>query len=93
MMLIFFFFFYKLCFVCACAQNGKYEVPEWLQPEMVELLACMLQTDPRRRITIAQLLEHSWLNHGFNIPVEWASKYKVLCCCCSTPQLNGGHLV
>ncbi|KAK7111612.1 maternal embryonic leucine zipper kinase-like [Littorina saxatilis] len=57
-------------------KNGKYEVPEWLGQETSELLAHMLQTDPKRRINILELIEHPWLNHGFNVPVEWSSKYK-----------------
>lgn len=57
-------------------QSGRYEVPEWLGEETGDLLASMLQTDPKRRITIAALLKHPWLTHGFNVPVEWASKYK-----------------
>lgn len=37
----------------------------------------MLVIDPKRRITVQQLLNHPWLMKGFNVPVEWQSKYKV----------------
>ncbi|KAK7507429.1 hypothetical protein BaRGS_00001364 [Batillaria attramentaria] len=66
----------KLSHLYRKIQSGKYEVPEWLSEETIDLLARMLQTDPKRRITISSILEHPWLNHGFNVPVEWASKYK-----------------
>lgn len=66
-------------------QTGKYETPEWLTEETKELLSQMLQIDPKQRITVAGLLKHPWVNHSVNVPVEWASKYKVKienCCFC-----------
>lgn len=57
-------------------QNGKYDTPPWLSMESKELMSCMLQVDPKRRITINQLVSHPWLMHGFNIPVELHSKYR-----------------
>ncbi len=56
-------------------QLGKYETPSWLSVGSVRLLDAMLQTDPKRRITINQLLEHPWLVDGFDKPVRWQSKY------------------
>jgi maternal embryonic leucine zipper kinase len=35
----------------------------------------MLQVDPKRRITVTQLLSHPWLMDGFDCPVKWQSKY------------------
>ena len=37
----------------------------------------MLQTDPKRRITVDQLMTHPWLMDGFDRPVKWQSKYHV----------------
>ncbi|ESO81991.1 hypothetical protein LOTGIDRAFT_170401 [Lottia gigantea] len=57
-------------------QSGKYDVPDWLSPESSILIAQMLQVDPKRRISIQQLINHPWLRKGFNIPCEFESKYK-----------------
>jgi maternal embryonic leucine zipper kinase len=35
----------------------------------------MLQVDPKRRITVSQLLSHPWLMDGYDCPVKWQSKY------------------
>ncbi len=42
-------------------QNGKYELPSWLTHDSVSLLADLLQTDPKRRITMQQLVYHPWV--------------------------------
>ncbi|XP_069123059.1 maternal embryonic leucine zipper kinase-like isoform X1 [Argopecten irradians] len=57
-------------------QSGKYDSPSWLSDESKDLIALMLKVDPKRRITIQQLINHPWLTKSFNIPVEWQSKYK-----------------
>ena len=33
----------------------------------------MLQVDPKRRITVTQLLSHPWLMDGYEKPVKWQS--------------------
>jgi serine/threonine protein kinase len=35
----------------------------------------MLQVDPKRRITVTQLLSHPWLTDGYDCPAKWQSKY------------------
>ena len=40
---------------------GRYTVPEWVTPESTKLISQLLQVDPKRRITIEQLMEHPWL--------------------------------
>ncbi|XP_041363351.1 LOW QUALITY PROTEIN: maternal embryonic leucine zipper kinase-like [Gigantopelta aegis] len=57
-------------------QSGKYDVPDWLSSDSADLIAHMLKVDPKKRITVQQLLRHPWLSKGLNIPVEWKSKYK-----------------
>jgi maternal embryonic leucine zipper kinase len=37
----------------------------------------MLQVDPKRRITVTQLLSHPWLMDGYDVPVKWQSKYHI----------------
>lgn len=59
-------------------QSGKYDTPSWLSEESKELISFMLQVDPKRRVTINQLVEHPWLMEGVDIPVEWNSKYRVV---------------
>ncbi|XP_039614223.1 maternal embryonic leucine zipper kinase [Polypterus senegalus] len=55
--------------------RGKYEIPCWLSPGCVTLLDQMMQVDPKKRITVRQLLNHPWLIQGGIGPVEWHSKY------------------
>ncbi|XP_052814411.1 maternal embryonic leucine zipper kinase-like isoform X1 [Mya arenaria] len=56
-------------------QSGKYDTPSWLSLESKELIASMLQVDPKRRITVGHLMSHPWLLSGYDISVEWHSKY------------------
>ncbi|XP_062604583.1 maternal embryonic leucine zipper kinase-like isoform X2 [Saccostrea cucullata] len=57
-------------------QSGKYETPSWLSEESKSLITSMLQVDPKKRVTIRNLLNHSWLMSEVQCPVEWQSKYK-----------------
>ncbi|XP_071529014.1 maternal embryonic leucine zipper kinase-like [Panulirus ornatus] len=57
-------------------QSGVYENPEWLSPGSCSLLASMLQVNPKRRITVTELLTHPWLVEGQPHGVDAASKYK-----------------
>jgi len=43
-------------------QAGKYELPAWLSADSVALLADLLQTEPKRRITMQQLVFHPWVS-------------------------------
>lgn len=51
-----------------------YEKPEWLSDSSVEMLEQLLQVDPKRRITVAQLLNHPWVikdcNPSYNVQVR-----------------------
>ncbi|TFK80522.1 Pkinase-domain-containing protein [Polyporus arcularius HHB13444] len=40
--------------------KGVYEDPEWLSDEARDLLANILEVDPTKRLTIAQILTHAW---------------------------------
>jgi len=57
-------------------QAGVYEKPTWLSQGSLQLLDVMLQTDPKRRITVKGLLNHPWLMEGYEKPVRWQSKYR-----------------
>ncbi|XP_062938318.1 maternal embryonic leucine zipper kinase isoform X3 [Cynocephalus volans] len=54
--------------------RGKYDVPKWLSPSSVLLLQQMLQVDPKKRISVKNLLNHPWIMQDYNCPVEWQSK-------------------
>ncbi|XP_052413872.1 maternal embryonic leucine zipper kinase [Carassius gibelio] len=55
--------------------RGKYSNPHWLSPASILLLNQMMQVDPKRRLTVKQLLDHSWVMKGYSTPVEWHSKH------------------
>jgi len=40
----------------------------------LDLLNLMLQTDPKKRITVQQLLAHPWLMDGYDKPVKYQSR-------------------
>ncbi|KAK3884528.1 hypothetical protein Pcinc_011201 [Petrolisthes cinctipes] len=57
-------------------QSGFYETPEWLSDESRDLLATMLQVDPKHRVTVSQLVSHPWLSTGHTRPIDSRSIYK-----------------
>ncbi|RPD65461.1 Pkinase-domain-containing protein [Lentinus tigrinus ALCF2SS1-7] len=44
--------------------KGVYEDPEWLSDEARDLMANILEVDPTKRLTIAQILTHAWFTSG-----------------------------
>lgn len=65
-----------LLFSCT-SQSGIYTTPGWLSDESKEIISQLLKVDPKKRISIQDLLRHPWLTKSFNVPIEWESKYKV----------------
>lgn len=57
-------------------QKGEYEVPEWLSPGSARILSQLLQVNPKKRVTIKQLLNHEWMMKGYAAPVRWTSRIK-----------------
>ncbi|XP_068178214.1 maternal embryonic leucine zipper kinase [Antennarius striatus] len=53
--------------------RGKYDNPRWLSPGSILLLNQMMQVEPKRRLTVGQLLDHPWVMRDYNSPVEWQS--------------------
>ncbi|XP_044269676.1 maternal embryonic leucine zipper kinase-like [Tribolium madens] len=53
--------------------SGKYAEPPFLSPESKRLISCMLQVDPKKRITVQELLSHRWLTLGILDPVDYNS--------------------
>ncbi|XP_068084955.1 maternal embryonic leucine zipper kinase [Anabrus simplex] len=57
--------------------SGRYDEPIWLSAESKRLIRCMLQVDPKRRITIDKLLCHPWLLVGYGDPVSKESLFEM----------------
>lgn len=51
-------------------KRGNVEYPPWLSPECRGLIARMLTTNPADRATMHEILNHPWMNKGFNGPPE-----------------------
>nr|CAI5839930.1 unnamed protein product [Callosobruchus analis] len=51
--------------------SGKYNEPPFISKESLALLKSMLQVDPKKRITIKELLSHPWLTLGILDPVNF----------------------
>lgn len=51
-------------------KKGHVDYPPWLSAECRGLIHRMLQTDPAQRITLGEIMNHSWLTKGFNSPPE-----------------------
>jgi serine/threonine protein kinase len=51
-------------------QSGKYKEPEWLSAGSKGLIKSMLQTDPKKRITVDKLVCHPWVARGYDGPVS-----------------------
>nr|CAD7587067.1 unnamed protein product [Timema genevievae] len=56
--------------------NGKYDEPTWLSIDTRKLIRSMLQVDPKKRISINELLCHPWLMLGYGDPVISDSLYE-----------------
>jgi len=48
--------------------KGKYHLKEEVSNEAKHLMKAMLDTDPKRRIPIAKILQHPWLQIPENPP-------------------------
>ncbi|KAJ4891920.1 CBL-interacting protein kinase 22 [Raphanus sativus] len=45
-------------------RNAQYTMPEWTSPELRNLLRNLLEPSPERRITVDEILNDPWFNHG-----------------------------
>ena len=59
-------------------QSGRFAVPKWLSVDSVDLLHDLMQVNPRRRVTVRELVRHPWVVKGFGIPVSWYSNCQVI---------------
>ncbi|KAL9031132.1 MAG: hypothetical protein Q9196_000808 [Gyalolechia fulgens] len=51
-------------------KEGVVDYPSWLSHECRSLISRMLVTDPKRRASLAEILNHPWITKGFNSPPE-----------------------
>jgi hypothetical protein len=42
--------------------SGDYKPPKWISPEAKDLIRCILEVDPRKRYTMADIRKHPWYN-------------------------------
>lgn len=56
-------------------QTGKYDIPAWLSQDSIQLLNDLLQIDPKKRITMQQLVFHPWVLKGYSSSVDWQTRY------------------
>ncbi|KAI3644844.1 hypothetical protein MP228_011008 [Amoeboaphelidium protococcarum] len=51
--------------------RGKYAVPPQFSQDAIHLISRMLTVDPKKRITLAEIKQHPWVNCGFPCtPIE-----------------------
>ncbi|CAD6194499.1 unnamed protein product [Caenorhabditis auriculariae] len=55
--------------------KGNYEEPKELTQQSRDLLRGMLQTNPKERITIQEILQHPWVNHKHSHQIKWNTIY------------------
>ncbi|XP_018909205.1 maternal embryonic leucine zipper kinase [Bemisia tabaci] len=55
--------------------RGRYEEPAWLSQGSKRLIKRMLTLDPLRRVTVKELLNHEWVQLGYNEPVSFEPLY------------------
>ncbi|KAK0399201.1 hypothetical protein QR680_002936 [Steinernema hermaphroditum] len=53
--------------------RGVYQEPEYLSANSRNLLSSMMQVNPKKRITINDLLLHPWMNHAYLQPLKWST--------------------
>ncbi|XP_034948803.1 maternal embryonic leucine zipper kinase-like [Chelonus insularis] len=57
--------------------SGKYDEPCWLSSSSKSLIRAMLQTDPKKRITIDELCNHPWITATYLNPVVFSKKNNI----------------
>lgn len=55
--------------------RGKFTIPEWVGPELTDLLKGVLQVDPDNRLSLQQIRKHNWMKNAIkesssNIPID-----------------------
>jgi len=58
-------------------QSGRFAVPKWLTSESIDILHDLMQVDPRRRISVRELVRHPWVVRAYGHPVTWQAASQV----------------
>jgi len=59
------------------AVRAKYIVPEYLSNDCKNVISRLLEPDPQKRATLAEVKTHPWLNDGLRIPQQVDKRKKV----------------
>ncbi|KAL4894033.1 hypothetical protein BDV59DRAFT_20283 [Aspergillus ambiguus] len=51
-------------------KQGAFEFPQGLTAECRSIISRMLVTDPKQRASLAEIINHPWMNKGFNGPPD-----------------------
>ncbi|EAU38953.1 hypothetical protein ATEG_00307 [Aspergillus terreus NIH2624] len=51
-------------------KQGAFEFPQGLTAECRSIISRMLVTDPKQRASLAEIMNHPWMNKGFNGPPD-----------------------
>ncbi|KAL1918641.1 uncharacterized protein VTP21DRAFT_2663 [Calcarisporiella thermophila] len=57
-------------------KRGLVEYPNWLSNDCKNLLSRMLVTNPIQRATLAEVMQHPWMNKGFDSPIDSHMPYR-----------------
>ncbi|KAL1914519.1 uncharacterized protein VTP21DRAFT_8233 [Calcarisporiella thermophila] len=58
-------------------KRGIVEYPNYLSSECKHLISRMLVTDPSQRATLTEIMEHPWLNRGFDTKIKNYLPYRL----------------
>ncbi|VDP67847.1 unnamed protein product [Echinostoma caproni] len=51
-------------------KKGVFHIPPFVSPDCQSLLRSMIEVDPRKRITLKEVLEHKWVTSDQNMPLQ-----------------------
>lgn len=55
-------------------KGGVFDLPSFLSRESKDFLRAMLQLDPQKRVTMADIVCHRWMMGTYCVPVKWKFK-------------------
>ncbi|KAI4372010.1 hypothetical protein MLD38_010298 [Melastoma candidum] len=71
--------------------KGEFRCPRWFSPELTKLLTRILDTNPKTRISIPEIMENRWFKKGFRQIKFYVEDDKV--CAVNDTELDSSHLV
>lgn len=51
--------------------KAEYEFPPWVSPDAKRLISKLLVSDPEKRISIPEIMQHPWFRKGFAKPIAF----------------------